>query len=591
LDKSVLFNWGSDPQSVNATESSDIRGFKFQGYNVYQLPSASATISEARKIAVFDIAGDGITRITDQVFDPTVGVVTSKVVQLGTDSGIKRSLTVTGDAFNGGNPLINGIKYYFAVTSYSYSADPNAVPNNLENPLTIITVVPHSPNPGVRYQGKPGDTLAVAHTVAAGGSPSDGQVVPLVLDPSRATGDQYQVVFQNDATTGETSWSVKDVTKNTVVLASQTNQSGDDNYLFVDGLQVKVIGPPPGMKDFAIPSGARRWTFAGADWGLEGFSGAMGMAYNNWFSSSTVTPDKLHNVLLKLADTDDKGNLTDPNDPNASYAYRYLRGAANPPAKPEFAPFILNPGPGYAFQEFKKGIIPFAAFDEENGNQRLAVGLFENNTVDGLVDGKYWPGASDDGVNNVNTREFFFVFSTPYSETQDNALAVDILNNTVPIMWWGAPNIRGANTVRFEAGDEFEIIANHINSPADVFTFTAPSVTNDPALAKNDVGNINVFPNPYYGVNTEELNKYQRFVTFSHLPQRATIKVFNLAGIQVRTIQKNSTSQFERWDLANESGLPVGSGLYIVHIDMPDIGAQKILKLAIVQEQQILDRF
>jgi hypothetical protein len=116
-------------------------------------------------------------------------------------------------------------------------------------------------------------------------------------------------------------------------------------------------------------------------------------------------------------------------------------------------------------------------------------------------------------------------------------------------------------------------------------------VTNDPALAKNDVGNINVFPNPYYGVNTEELNKYQRFVTFSHLPQRATIKVFNLAGIQVRTIQKNSTSQFERWDLANESGLPVGSGLYIVHIDMPDIGAQKILKLAIVQEQQILDRF
>ena len=85
-------------------------------------------------------------------------------------------------------------------------------------------------------------------------------------------------------------------------------------------------------------------------------------------------------------------------------------------------------------------------------------------------------------------------------------------------------------------------------------------------VAKQDIVNINVFPNPYYGVNTEELNKYQRFVTFSHLPQHATIKIFNLAGVQVRQIEHLSASQFERWDLANESGFPVGSGLYIAHI-------------------------
>jgi hypothetical protein len=92
-------------------------------------------------------------------------------------------------------------------------------------------------------------------------------------------------------------------------------------------------------------------------------------------------------------------------------------------------------------------------------------------------------------------------------------------------------------------------------------------------------------------VNTEEINKYNRFVTFSHLPREARIRIYNLAGVQVRDIQKNSATQFERWDLANESGLPVGSGLYIVHIDMPALGSTKILKLAVVQEQQILDRF
>jgi hypothetical protein len=35
----------------------------------------------------------------------------------------------------------------------------------------------------------------------------------------------------------------------------------------------------------------------------------------------------------------------------------------------------------------------------------------------------------------------------------------------------------------------------------------------------------------------------------------------------------------------------VGSGLYVAHIEMPAVGATKILKVAIIQEQQILDRF
>jgi hypothetical protein len=60
----------------------------------------------------------------------------------------------------------------------------------------------------------------------------------------------------------------------------------------------------------------------------------------------------------------------------------------------------------------------------------------------------------------------------------------------------------------------------------------------------------------------------------------------------VRQIEHLADSQFERWDLANEAGLPVGSGLYIAHIQMPELGgAIRILKLAIIQEQQILDRF
>ena len=133
--------------------------------------------------------------------------------------------------------------------------------------------------------------------------------------------------------------------------------------------------------------------------------------------------------------------------------------------------------------------------------------------------------------------------------------------------------------------------ANPIVVGTDTYTFSTVAPGYSDELALDQVNEINVFPNPYYGVNTEELNKYNRFVTFTHLPQTAKIRIFNLAGVLVKNIEKADDSQFLRWDLANQDGLPVASGLYIAYIDLPDLGTTKILKLAIIQEQQILDRF
>lgn len=589
LDQEILLEWGTNASAIEATETSDNHGFKFQGYNVYQLPSASATMSEAKKIATFDIAGDGITRITDQVFDANSGVVNSSVVQLGTDSGIKRYLSVTTDALNGASTLINGIRYYFAVTAYSYSADPNAVPNNLENPLSIVTATPHSTSPGVRYSSGQGDTIkVVTHT-----GPSDGTVVPIVVDPSKTTGDTYAITFAEDST-GAITWNLTNQETSKEILTGQTNQSGDETYLITDGIQVKVLGPKPGMKDWTIPSGDRRWSWANADMGMEGFSGAMGWGGGNWLGSSTTSAAELRNVLIKFAATDTNGNLLNAGDTLASYAYRYLRHATDPPQVASFAPFIVNASAGYAYQDYTRSI-PFAAYDiETTPPTRLMVGYLENNVAGGTVDGKYWPPETDMEIDNTSAdgpREWFFIFNVAYSESPDASLKVDVLNTDVPMMWFGSPTRRGIG-VALEAGDEFEILANHVNSPSDAFTFTAPTVTSDKTLAKSDINKVNVFPNPYYGVNTEELNKYNRFVTFTHLPTRAIIKIFNLAGIKVRELRKDDASQFQRWDLANESGLPVGSGLYIVHIEMPDLdGATRILKVAIIQEQQILDRY
>jgi hypothetical protein len=152
------------------------------------------------------------------------------------------------------------------------------------------------------------------------------------------------------------------------------------------------------------------------------------------------------------------------------------------------------------------------------------------------------------------------------------------------------PSARGSHPY-LEAQFTLTIVPNYPNVEADEFTFSQPKVTTTQSQAKSDVENINVFPNPYYGYQYRETSRELHYVTFSHLPQNATIRIFDLSGVLVTTINHNSTSensQFERWNLQNDSGYPVASGIYVVYVDMPGLGTTKVLKLAVIQEQQIL---
>ena len=147
--------------------------------------------------------------------------------------------------------------------------------------------------------------------------------------------------------------------------------------------------------------------------------------------------------------------------------------------------------------------------------------------------------------------------------------------------------------------DGFEIQPFEINNlmtanikNGDEFTFETPkTILNDDKLAKIEVEKINVFPNPYYGVQDQEVNQYGKFVTFNHLPKKASIKIFNLAGHLITTLEKNDISQFMRWNLTNGSNFWVPSGLYLVYIEMSELNKTKILKLAVIMENIVPDYF
>ncbi len=595
LDGEIVLDWGSQLSDVDITENNNSAPYAFQGYNVYQLPNRNATARDGKRLATFDVI-DEVTVVLDDQFDPTSGQILRLPVQLGSNSGINRSFRVTADAVSGRPRLRNGQEYYFGVTAYSVSSDPGATPVALESSMRILAATPQSPKPGIRYEGAYGQALAVKHSAGV----SDGTVTTTVVDPGKATGATYKVSFRTDAQ-GHVQWVLNRSNQEIFSAVNQGPiQSGDPNdefnYPTIDGLYIVVSGPPAGMKEFQITGGERRITFANGNFGLEGFSGAIGLAslVTGFFDRSPVTPDKARNVVMRHAGTDVNGTVTNPNDPDWSYAYRYLRGATAPPARPEFAPFIKNATAGYAFQEFAKSI-PWAAYDmESNPPRRLAVGHLENNVAGGTVNGKWWPPESGSGVDNVaaaGPREWFFIFDVNYSETPDPALQGNILGSTFPIMWFGTPGRRGSN-VSFLAEDEFLIVANHINTTADAFEFTAPAqAAFNATTAATDVQKVNVFPNPYYAINSAETSRFVRFVTFNFLPARATIRIFNVAGQLVRILEKDDESQFMRWDLNNANNFPVASGMYIAHINMPGVGATKVLKLAVIQEQEVLEVF
>jgi hypothetical protein len=234
-----------------------------------------------------------------------------------------------------------------------------------------------------------------------------------------------------------------------------------------------------------------------------------------------------------------------------------------------------------------------AAYDvDANPPRRLAVGFLENNASGGKVDGRYNPGVtgSTDNIGGSGPREWLWIFDADYSETPNPEWQVDIISGPQPVMYYATWVRR--NTNAWTDANVMTIVPNRPNTPNDVFTYTTPVPEKNSALEQASANNIGIYPNPYYAFNPAETNRLFRFVTFNNMPPQATVRIFNLGGQLVRKIVKDDASQFLQWDLLNHDNIPVASGMYIVHVEanLPSGStATKILKLAVIQEQEVLD--
>jgi hypothetical protein len=98
---------------------------------------------------------------------------------------------------------------------------------------------------------------------------------------------------------------------------------------------------------------------------------------------------------------------------------------------------------------------------------------------------------------------------------------------------------------------------------------------------------INVVPNPYLAYSEYERNRLDSRIKITNLPERCNIEIYNMQGKLVKNFKKDSPQTFQDWLLINHAGIPIASGVYMIRVEVPDVGV-RVLKAFVAMRQQDL---
>ncbi len=106
----------------------------------------------------------------------------------------------------------------------------------------------------------------------------------------------------------------------------------------------------------------------------------------------------------------------------------------------------------------------------------------------------------------------------------------------------------------------------------------APSL--DEADGSAILSAIGIVPNPYMAASNYEQAGGPSEARFVNVPAGSVVTVFTLSGTRVRVLRKEDDRPVMPWDLTNDSGRRLASGMYLVHVSVPDVG-QTVIKFAL----------
>lgn len=137
-----------------------------------------------------------------------------------------------------------------------------------------------------------------------------------------------------------------------------------------------------------------------------------------------------------------------------------------------------------------------------------------------------------------------------------------------------------ANGENPREGDTLQIYLKKPFLSADQYHFQMKGMSISNSLARQQLKDIRVVPNPYIATaawepkNTYNSGRGPREIHFINLPQKCTIRIYNVSGTLVDRLEHESTMDngTEIWDVLSKENLSISYGLYLYHIEAPGVG-------------------
>ncbi len=643
LDRQVAIEWTNSAVSNNFLDSyrefnplgdPDQPFYEFEGYEVVQYSSLQDQTGEV--IATFDLA-NGITTIIDDVDEDGLTEITTN----GNDGGLQHAHVIGG--------LTNYQTYYFGVRSYAYNQ--GSIPKAFYSPPTRFEVVPAKSSAvlsdasieAAANRNEP-DITAVKTGIG------DGSVTVDIVNPGAIRNCEYRVEFyelagkagaREVAVTEEEKQAVDAQFADELANAAGKSAAGEITYdvfcgtekvfdgsasgsaapqranvFVVDGLEFSVQGPETGFKNFLAVQNA-----AGA---IDPPDYAA-FAFNGWGYPHPTTGDRPTSAQQTNGSTWGFTAGGGAEGPFATWISRVARGSNFDFISIFDYEMRFTAAGGLAYRRFEDGAVvnvPFELWrtgvstpDDPSDDVRLVPGMCEVACITGDslaytetgravlnydIGGDH--GASG-GVNDPYTDWIYWgepETLTPGQTGYDNFFAGtegwnhEVMARTVLMNWNGGAFPGPFDADLPEEGTVFRIETNKPNQPGDIHSFSTAGL--DAASASLEVQqerleDIGIVPNPYKGASSYEVSQLTDEVRFTNLPDVATIRVFSLNGTLLKTLEKNSPGNRSiTWDLVTDNLLPLASGMYLIHVDVPGVG-EHVMKFGVVKKRIQLNTF
>ncbi|MCX6149389.1 MAG: hypothetical protein NTX22_02560 [Ignavibacteriales bacterium] len=588
LPDQIRFNVNEKEILIDVTN----KDYVFEGYRVWQYEDMAG--SNPKLLAIYDIK-NGIKDIYNYQYDYLLvnGQINPKILIQAPNDGIRRFINLSTNAYTNG-PFYNGNPYYFGVTAYGVSKYSD--PPYLECTPSIMEVRPSTRKADYNTPYDDGQSVIANHTAGHG----DGKITFRIVDPQSLTGDNYKVVIkgQEGDTLNALRYDLINVTKGDTLLKNKTDfitgyVSSQDSLVrgirtladtinkpVIQGFQLYVqnVG-----KD-AISGVPTRYRIKEVN-EIKGPGGTIlqqPVPVLNELNSTRKWMIKPKGTLKRLIWQDKKENeglgYLDYEIRFGTPSMFFVAGY-----KPSFNPALADDSVGTGtvpFEIWNIGRDPNSTADDT----LLTIKILDYDKGDSTraVKDRIWTKLSL-GANDGDWEEIYALMTS----WDPHNLPIKSGKSKPTDHRFGALSFSGDVP---EQGTVIRITSYKPLTNEDVYeaTLVAPKF-NDLNLAKTQLDKITVFPNPYFGANSLERDKYQRIVRFTNLPKDVTVRIFSLAGIFIRKLEKGDNSPWMDWDLRNADGLPISSGMYIAYLDMPGVGT-KILKIAVISETQYIDR-